>query len=77
MRSAEVVVRYQDLVIGGFRLDGKRLELLLVGYFENKELRFAGKVHQGFPGALTATGPTKTGQQKGALVSKTQSAPDR
>jgi len=37
----------QDLVIGGFRLDGKRLELLLVGYFENKKLLFAGKVHQG------------------------------
>lgn len=37
----------QDFVIGGFRLDGKRLELLLVGYFENKKLLFAGKVHQG------------------------------
>jgi DNA ligase D-like protein (predicted ligase) len=37
----------QDLVIGGFRLDGKRLELLLVGYFENGKLLFAGKVHQG------------------------------
>jgi bifunctional non-homologous end joining protein LigD len=38
---------HQDLVIGGFRLDGKRLELLLVGYFESKKLLFAGKVHQG------------------------------
>jgi DNA ligase D-like protein (predicted ligase) len=37
----------QDLVIGGFRLDGKRLELLLVGYFEKGKLLFAGKVHQG------------------------------
>lgn len=37
----------QDFVIGGFRLDGKRLELILVGYFENKKLLFAGKVHQG------------------------------
>ena len=37
----------QDFVIGGLRLDGKRLELLLVGYFENKKLLFAGKVHQG------------------------------
>jgi bifunctional non-homologous end joining protein LigD len=37
----------QDFVIGGFRLDGKRLELLLVGYFENKKFSFAGKVHQG------------------------------
>jgi DNA ligase D-like protein (predicted ligase) len=37
----------QDLVIGAFRLDGKRLELLLVGYFEGTKLIFAGKVHQG------------------------------
>lgn len=37
----------QDLVIGAYRLDGNRLELLLVGYFENKKLLFAGKVHQG------------------------------
>jgi DNA ligase D-like protein (predicted ligase) len=37
----------QDFVIGGFRLDGKRLELLLVGYFEGNKLLFAGKVHQG------------------------------
>jgi bifunctional non-homologous end joining protein LigD len=37
----------QDLVIGGFRLDGKRLELLLVGYFENNKFLFAAKVHQG------------------------------
>ncbi len=37
----------QDFVIGAFRLDGKRLELLLVGVFENGKLLFAGKVHQG------------------------------
>lgn len=37
----------QDFVIGGFRMDGKRLELLLVGKFENDHLLFAGKVHQG------------------------------
>jgi bifunctional non-homologous end joining protein LigD len=36
-----------DLVIGAYRLDGQRLELLLVGYFENRKLLFAGKVHQG------------------------------
>jgi len=34
-------------VIGAYRLDGKRLELRLVGYFENGKLLFAGKVHQG------------------------------
>ncbi len=37
----------QDFVIGAFRPEGKRLELLLVGYFENHQLLFAGKVHQG------------------------------
>jgi bifunctional non-homologous end joining protein LigD len=37
----------QELVIGGFRMEGKRLELLLVGYFEKGKLFFAGKVHQG------------------------------
>lgn len=37
----------QEFIIGAFRLDGKRLELLLVGYFENGKLLFAGKVHQG------------------------------
>ena len=37
----------QEFVIGGFRLDGKRLELLLVGYFEKRKFLFAGKVHQG------------------------------
>ena len=37
----------QKFVIGAYRLDGQRLELLLVGYFEGKRLLFAGKVHQG------------------------------
>ena len=37
----------QEFVIGGFRMDGKRLELLLVGQFERDRLLFAGKVHQG------------------------------
>jgi bifunctional non-homologous end joining protein LigD len=37
----------EDFVIGAYRLDGKRLELLLVGYFENRKLLFASKVHQG------------------------------
>ena len=36
----------QDFVIGGFRLHGKRLELLLVGYFQKGNLLFAGKVQQ-------------------------------
>jgi len=37
----------QDFVIGAYRLDGARLEILLVGYFERGKLMFAGKVHQG------------------------------
>jgi bifunctional non-homologous end joining protein LigD len=37
----------QTFVIGAYRLDSKRLELLLVGYLENGKLLFAGKVHQG------------------------------
>ena len=37
----------QDLVIGAYRLDGSRLEFLVVGYFEDQKLLFAGKVHQG------------------------------
>jgi DNA ligase D-like protein (predicted ligase) len=37
----------QEFVIGAYRLDGARLELLLVGYFEDGKLMFAGKVHQG------------------------------
>jgi bifunctional non-homologous end joining protein LigD len=36
-----------DLVVGAYRLDARRLELLLVGYFEKNKLLFAGKVHQG------------------------------
>jgi bifunctional non-homologous end joining protein LigD len=37
----------QCFVIGAYRLDGERLELLLVGYFKNSKLLFAAKVHQG------------------------------
>jgi bifunctional non-homologous end joining protein LigD len=37
----------QHFVIGAYRLDGKRLELLLVGQFEGSKLLFTGKVHQG------------------------------
>jgi DNA ligase D-like protein (predicted ligase) len=37
----------QEFVIGAYRLDGARLEILLVGYYEHGKLMFAGKVHQG------------------------------
>ena len=37
----------QEFVIGGYRPEGGKLELILVGYYESGELLFAGKVHQG------------------------------
>ena len=38
----------QEFVIGGYRPDGANgLDALLVGYYEGKELRFAGKVRAG------------------------------
>ena len=40
--------RQQEFVIGGYRPDGASgLDALLVGYYEGKELRFAGKVRAG------------------------------
>ena len=39
----------QELVIGGYRPDGTdSIDALLVGFYEGKELRFAGKVRSGF-----------------------------
>jgi bifunctional non-homologous end joining protein LigD len=40
--------RQQELVIGGYRPDGTNsLDALLVGYSEDKALRFAGKIRAG------------------------------
>ena len=40
--------RQQEFVIGGYRPDGATgLDALLVGFYEGKELRFAGKVRAG------------------------------
>ncbi len=40
--------RQQEFVIGGYRPDGENaLDALLVGYYEGRELRFAGKVRAG------------------------------
>ena len=40
--------RQQEFVIGGYRPDGANgLDALLVGFYEGKELRFAGKVRAG------------------------------
>jgi bifunctional non-homologous end joining protein LigD len=39
----------QEFVIGGFRQDGQSsIDALVVGYFEGKQLKFAGKVRAGF-----------------------------
>jgi bifunctional non-homologous end joining protein LigD len=39
----------QEFVIGGFRPDGRSsIDALIVGYFEGKQLKFAGKVRAGF-----------------------------
>jgi bifunctional non-homologous end joining protein LigD len=39
----------QEFVIGGFRPDGQSsIDALVVGYFEGKQLKFAGKVRAGF-----------------------------
>jgi bifunctional non-homologous end joining protein LigD len=41
--------RQQELVIGGYRPEGSAgLDALLVGYYEGRELKFAGKVRAGF-----------------------------
>ena len=38
----------QEFVIGGYRPAGAGIDALLVGYYEGKSLRFAGKVRAGF-----------------------------
>jgi bifunctional non-homologous end joining protein LigD len=41
--------RSQEFVIGGYRPDGSiGLDAILVGYYEGKQLQFAGKVRAGF-----------------------------
>src|SRR5205823_10355471 len=38
----------QEFVIGGYKPDARSFQSILVGYYEGKELLFAGKVRQGF-----------------------------
>jgi bifunctional non-homologous end joining protein LigD len=40
--------RQQEFVVGGYRPGTNGIDALLVGYYEDKELRFAGKVRAGF-----------------------------
>jgi bifunctional non-homologous end joining protein LigD len=55
----------QEFVIGGFRPGSYGVDSLLVGYYEGKELKFAGKVRAGFTPHLrrevfAAIAPLKT-----------------
>jgi bifunctional non-homologous end joining protein LigD len=38
----------QEFVVGGYKPDGGTFQSILVGYYEGKDLTFAGKVRQGF-----------------------------
>jgi bifunctional non-homologous end joining protein LigD len=40
--------KQQEFVVGGYRPGPNGIDALLVGYYEGKELRFAGKVRAGF-----------------------------
>jgi bifunctional non-homologous end joining protein LigD len=40
--------RQQEFVVGGYRLGSNGVDALLVGYYEGRDLRFAGKVRAGF-----------------------------
>lgn len=40
--------RQQEFVVGGYRPGSHGIDALLVGYYEGKSLRFAGKVRAGF-----------------------------
>jgi bifunctional non-homologous end joining protein LigD len=40
--------RQQEFVVGGYRPGPNGVDALLVGYYEGKDLRFAGKVRAGF-----------------------------
>ena len=42
------LARSQEFVIGGYNPDGKTFSSILAGYYEGKQLMFAGKVRQGF-----------------------------
>lgn len=42
------LARSQEFVIGGYNPDGETFSSILAGYYEGKQLVFAGKVRQGF-----------------------------
>ena len=44
----------QEFVIGGFKPENRNFQSIVVGYYENKKLRFAGRVRSGFTAAQRA-----------------------
>ena len=59
--------RQQEFVIGGYRPGPTGVDAILVGYYEGKELRFAGKVRAGFTPhvrreVMTRLAPLKIGR---------------
>jgi DNA ligase D-like protein (predicted ligase) len=42
------IQRRQEFVIGGFKPEGRNFQSIVVGYYEAKRLRFAGRVRAGF-----------------------------
>lgn len=55
----------QEFVIGGYKPENRNFQSIVVGYYENKKLRFAARVRAGFTAAQRAAlfemlGPLKT-----------------
>ncbi len=44
----------QEFVIGGYKRENTNFQSIVVGYYENKKLRFAGRVRAGFTAAQRA-----------------------
>lgn len=44
----------QEFVIGGYKPENRNFQSIVVGYYENKKLRFAGRVRSGFTAAQRA-----------------------
>ena len=45
----------QEFVIGGYKPENLNFQSIVVGYYENRKLRFAGRVRAGFTAAQRAT----------------------
>jgi bifunctional non-homologous end joining protein LigD len=45
----------QEFVIGGYKPENRNFQSIVVGYYENRKLRFAGRVRSGFTAAQRAS----------------------